>query len=450
MKLRGLIVAAIILAGLSGTLYWSNHHKPADTTDASANVAPKILAVKEADISKFDLKKNGTEQVGGERNSAGQWHITAPTALPADQSAVSSLLGTFSSLNSERLVEEKAGNLAPYGLDTPKLEVDLTEKDNKTQKLLLGDATPAGNGMYAKLDGDPRIFTIPSFDKTSIDKSANDLRDKRLLTVDPDKISQVELIAKKQEMAFGRNKDEWQIVKPKPLRADGTAVDELVRALTDAKMELPAADNGSVNAQNSNDQKKMAAAFASAAPVATAKITAESGSQELQVRKNKDDYYAKSSAVEGIYKVPSTLGQGLDKNLEDFRNKKLFDLGSDDPNKIEIRDGSKSYFLTRSGEDWWSGSAKKMDVGTVQDLIDKIRDLSASKFVDSGFTAAVIDLTVTSNDGKRVEKVGIAKAGDNYIAKRENEPALYQLDSKAVEDVTKSAGEVKPAAAPGK
>jgi len=449
MKLRGLIVAAIILAGLTGTLYWSNHHKPADTTEASANVPPKILAIKEADISKFDLKKNGTEQVGGERNSAGQWHITSPTSLPADQSAVSSLLGTFSSLNSERLVEEKAGDLAPYGLDAPKLEVDLTEKDNKTQKLLLGDATPASSGMYAKLDGDPRVFTIPSFDKTSIDKSANDLRDKRLLTVDPDKISQVDLVAKKQEMAFGRNKDEWQIVKPKPLRADGTQVDELVRALADAKMELPASDNGGSKGQNSNDPKKIAAVFASAAAVATAKVTAESGTQELQVRKSKNDYYAKSSVVEGIYKVPSTLGQALDKKLEDFRNKKLFDLGSDDPNKIEIRDGSKTYFLTRSGEDWWSGSAKKMDAGTVQDLIDKIRDLSASKFVDSGFTASLVDLTVTSNDGKRVEKVAISKAGDNYIAKRENEATLYQLDFKAVDDLRKSADEVKPAV-PGK
>jgi hypothetical protein len=444
-KPYGLIVAAIVLAGLTGTLYWSNHHKPADTTEASANVPPKILAIKDADISKFDLKKNGSEQVGGERNSAGQWHITSPTSLPADQSAVSSLLGTFSSLNSERLVEEKAGNLSPYGLDAPTFEVDLTEKDSKTQRLLLGDPTPAGNGIYAKLGDDPRIFTIPSYDKTSIDKSANDLRDKRLLTVDPNKISQVELVAKKQEFAFGRNKDEWQIIKPKPLRADGTQVDELVRALTDAKMELPASDNGS-----SDDQKKIASAFASATPFASAKVTAESGTQELQMRKSKDDYYAKSSAVEGIYKVPSALGQALNKNLEDFRNKKLLDLGSDDPNKIELRDGSKTYFLTKNGEDWWSGSAKKMDAGTVQDLIDKIRDLSASKFVDSGFTAPLIDLTVTSNDGKRVEKVTISKTGDNYIAKRENEPALYQLDSKAVDDLTKSAGEVKPAATPGK
>jgi hypothetical protein len=440
MKLRGLIVAAVILAGLSGALYWSDHHKPADATEASADVPPKILSLQEADVSKFELKKNGAQQVGGERNSAGQWHLTSPTPLPADQSAVSSLLGTFSSLNSERLVEDKAVNLTPYGLDAPKLEVDLTQKNNKTQKLLLGDDTPAGNGIYARLDGDPRVFTILSYHKTSIDKSANDLRDKRLLTVDSDKISQVELVAKKQQMAFGRNKDEWQIVKPKPLRADGSEVDDLVRALTDAKMELDASD----------DPRKNASAFAAATPVATAKVTAESGTQELQVRKNKDGYYAKSSVVEGIYKVPSTLGQALDKNLEDFRNKKLFDLGADDPNKIEIHDGSKTYFFTRSGEDWWSGSAKKLDASTVGDVVDKIRDLAATKFLDSGFTAALIDLTVTSNDGKLIEKVAISKAGDHYVAKRANEPALYQIDSKAVDDLEKSADGVKPAAAPSK
>ena len=440
MKLRGLIVAAIVLAALTGALYWSDRHKPADTTEASADAAQKILAVKQADISKFDLKKNGAEQVGGERNSAGQWRITAPTPLAADQSAVSSLLGTFSSLDSERLVDEKAGNLAPYGLNAPNLEVDLTEKTNKTHKLLLGDDTPAGNGIYAKLDGDPRVFTIPKFDRTSIDKSANDLRDKRLLTVAPDKISQVDLVAKKQDIAFSRNKDEWQIVKPKPLRADGAEVDGLVRALTDAKMELDASD----------DPKKTASAFASGTPVATAKVTAESGTQELQVRKNKDDFYAKSSAVDGIYKVQNTLGQALDKGLEDFRDKKLFDVGFDDPNKIEIRNGSKTYSLTRSGQDWWSGSAKKMDPGTVQELVDKLRDLSASKFVDSGFTNAAVDLTVTSSEGKRVEKVAISKAGDSYIAKREDDPTLYQLDSKSVDDLMKSADDLKPAAVPAK
>src|ERR1700693_6324141 len=95
MKPYGLIVAAVILAGLTGALYWSNHHKPADTTEASADVPPKILAVKEAEISKFDLKKNGAEQVGGERNGAGQWRITSPTSLAAHQSGDSRLCVHF-------------------------------------------------------------------------------------------------------------------------------------------------------------------------------------------------------------------------------------------------------------------------------------------------------------------------------------------------------------------
>jgi hypothetical protein len=50
---------------------------------------------------------------------------------------------------------------------------------------------------------------------------------------------------------------------------------------------------------------------------------------------------------------------------------------------------------------------------------------------------------VTSNDGKRVEKVSIWKQGASYQARREGEPAVYELDAKAAEDVQKAAGDVK-------
>ena len=439
MKLRGLIVATLVLAGLTGTLYWSNHHKPAETTEASTNVPPKILTLKEDDVAKIDLKKKGAEELALARNSSGKWQMTVPQQLGVDQPVVSGIVATLSSLSSDRLVEEKASNLSQYGLAEPSLEADLTAKDNKTYKVLIGDSTPTGNAVYAKLDGDPRVFTIASYSRNSIDKSVNDVRDKRLLTVDQDKISQVELTAKKQDIVFGRNKDEWQIVRPKPQRADGSKVDDLVRTLVDAKMDLSGTDQ---------DAKKIAAAFASATPVATAKVTGESVTQELQVRKNKDDYYAKSSAVTGIYKVASSVGSGLDKDPEDFRNKKLFDFGFDEPNKIEIHDGTKAYFLTRSGEDWWNGSSKKMDASGVQSLIDQLRELSAAKFVDTGFSTPALELTVTSNDGKRTEKVLISKNGESYVARRENEPSLYQLDAKAISDIQKLAEGMKTAATP--
>lgn len=88
-----------------------------------------------------------------------------------------------------------------------------------------------------------------------------------------------------------------------------------------------------------------------------------------------------------------------------------------------------------------------MDAGSVQAFIDKLRDLSATKFVTSGFTTPEFAVTVTSNDGKRVEKAEFAKVADGYIARRENEPALYQLDGKSVDDMLEASKAVKPASA---
>ena len=439
MKIHGLVIAACVLLVLGGVLYWSNRHQSNESSKISADSSPAILKLDQANITKLELKKKDAEPLALSKASSGDWQITEPKPLRADQGAVSGVLSALSSLNSQRIVEDKAADLKTFGLENPSLEVDLTEKDNKSQKLLLGDQTPASNGIYAMLAGDARVFTMASWEKSSIDKSLNDLRDKRLLPVSPDKISRVELVRDGQDVEFGRNKDEWQILKPKPLRADGTQVGDLVRQLTEAKMDVSA-----------SDAKGAASAFAGAKPIATAKLTDESGTQELQLRKSKDTYYAKSSAVEGAYKVDSELGKALDKSVDDFRNKKLFDFAYNDPNKIELHNGPKSYFLTRGSggsEDWWS-NGKKMDATTVESLISDLRDLSAGKFPDSGFSNPDIGATVTSDNGKRIEKVEIAKAGDHHVARRQNEPALYQLDTKSVEDLLKAADDIKPESKP--
>jgi len=81
-------------------------------------------------------------------------------------------------------------------------------------------------------------------------------------------------------------------------------------------------------------------------------------------------------------------------------------------------------------------------------LVDKVRELSATKFADSGFADPVLDVTVTSGDGKRVEKVLVSKKGDKFLAKRDGESALYELDATAVSDLEKLAADVKPLAEP--
>ena len=95
-----------------------------------------------------------------------------------------------------------------------------------------------------------------------------------------------------------------------------------------------------------------------------------------------------------------------------------------------------------------SMDGKKLDDSSVQALLSKLRDLSAEAFPDSGFTAPMMEITVTSNDNKRIEKVAVAKSGEKYIAKRENEPALYELTASTIPDLEKAASELKPAAPP--
>ena len=431
MKPRGLLVAVGVLVVLAVAIFFSNK-KQAANEKAPSTTTTKIVSIPDDQFQEIRIQKSGGDTIDLKKEN-GKWAITEPKPLPADSDSVSSLVSTLSSVSADATIEDKATDLSAYGLAKPALNVQVTPKSGKTVTLDIGDDTPTSSGAYAMVAGNPHVYTIGSFVKSSLDKKPDDLRDKRLLTFDQDKLTRVDLVAKGQPVEFGKNNNnEWTILKPKTLRADGSAVDTLVGKLKDAKMDL------------TTTADEAAKKYADATKVATATVTDNSGSQTLEVRKDKDNnYYAKSSVVEGVYKVPTDLGDGLNKSLDDFRNKKLFDFGFSDPTKLEVKGAA----YTKSGDKWMSGS-KTMDNTSVQNLIDKLRDLTATKFAESGGGQPVFDAIVTSNNGKRVEKVTITKQGDKYFAQRENEPSIYELDGKAVEDLEKAASDVKEAAPP--
>jgi len=428
MKPKGLLIAVVLLAVLAGVVFWSNKKQEA-ASKTPADSSTKILNIPDDQLQEVRIKKL-TGEVIDLRRESGKWLITEPTPLAADQDAVSSLTGSLTSLNADKVVEDTATDLKQYGLDIPTLDITITKKDGKTDEVLIGNDTLTGSGAYVKLAAGSKIFSVGSTVKTSIDKRPDDLRDKRLLSFESDKLTRVELNAKGQPVEFGKNgSGEWQIVKPAPLRADSTQVDTLVGKLRDAKMD--------VNAPDPDAAKK----YAAAPKVATASVSDSAGTQTLEVHKTKDnDYYAKSSAVDGIYKIAKDVGDALDKSRDDFRNKKLFDFGFSDPSRVEF----KGAIYTKMGDKWMVGS-KPMDNSSVQALIDKLRDFASTKFAEKGGGEPVFDATVVSNSGKRIEKVAVKKQGDHYFAQRENEPSIYEVDAKAVEDLQKASTDVKEA-----
>jgi len=153
MKFARLLIAAAVLAGLGGLLYWSNRNEAAKASKPDSKAAPKILDLRETDVKKIEIQHHDGETTVLQRDGSGKWSISAPQPLTADQSAVSAFTTAASTLSSDRVVDENASNLASYGLDPPKIGITLTMADGKTHMLRIGEDTPTEGDAYAMLDG---------------------------------------------------------------------------------------------------------------------------------------------------------------------------------------------------------------------------------------------------------------------------------------------------------
>lgn len=445
MKARGLLVAVVLLAALGGAVYWSNKQQKEDAAKPPADAPPKILTLNEGDITGVDIKRREGETTSLKRGASNVWAVTAPQPYDTDRDAINNLLTGLTSLSSEKVIEEKPTDLGGFGLKTPAVQVVVSLKNGKTRTVSIGDEAPVGGATFVQVDGDARVFTIASATRATLDKLGVDFRDKRLLKFDVTKLARLQLTVKGVNLEFSKNgQNEWTIVSPKPMRADGWQVEELARKLTDAKLDP---------LLTSDQQADLAKQFAASAPLATVAITDAANTQKLEVRKSKENkFYAKSSVVDGFHLITDEIGKALDKTPEDFRNKKLFSFGFNDPTRVDYKDAAKQLNASKAG-DRWVANSKTMDSVGIQSLIDRLRDLSAPKFPDTGFTTPEIEICVTSQDGKVTEKVSISKAGDRYIARREGEPSLYELEAKTVSDLQKAASDVKeqpPAKGAGK
>lgn len=435
------MIAAVLLAVLGIAVWWSNKEE-ASKANKPAGDAVRILDIPPETVKEVQIQRRGEGPTTAQLNDKGQWALTQPKPFPADSSAVSGVTNTTMKLDSQRLVDPNVTDLASYGLAPPMLEVRITRKDGKTSKLLIGENTPANDAVYVKLDGDPRLFTVNSVNKTALDKDYKDLRDRHLLNFDQEKVTKFEVTAKNQSFEISKPASgDWQISKPKPMRAENLQVDELITKLKNAQMDA---------AFNDDDAKKAGAAFGGAAPVAVVKVTDPGGVKTFEVRKAKEDFYARSSTLDGIYKVAKDVADGLDKSVNDFRNRKVFDFGFNDLTHVDIVDGAKSSIydkvIDKAGDTWMS-AGKKIDSTSLQAFTDKLRDLTASKFADSGFGTPAVTITVVSNQGKHREKVEIAPmaSGGNFLARHDGDASFYELEANAVKELRQAAGDVREA-----
>src|SRR6476660_8096234 len=123
MKPKGLLISDVLLAVLGGGIWYSNKleaKKAAKGTDTGT----KILTIPDDQFQEIHIKKV-TGEVENLVREGGKWRITEPKPLPADQDAVASMVTSLSSLNADKVIEEKTDDLKPYGLSDPTLIIQV-------------------------------------------------------------------------------------------------------------------------------------------------------------------------------------------------------------------------------------------------------------------------------------------------------------------------------------
>ena len=431
MKPLPLLIALAVLVILGGLVFYTEENPPASDDDKTP-----IVDLAQDSIQKVTVTRPGKDPIVVERGEDDKWNFAAPSTVPADQSSVNSWISSLASMKSDRVVEENIINWAPFGLTGQgTVQVEAEVEQGKTYRVIFGSQTPAGANIYARLDGDPRLFTVFQHVKNGFEKEVFDLRDKRLLQVD-DQVSRLMLKTSSGPIEFGKTGDDaWQILQPQPLRADNFTVGDLVRSVRSAEM-MGVVEKG---------QEPGGLDFSRR--TAEVEVVDEGGAHTLLVAKGSDDkYYAKSSDLEGVvFEISSTMAEGLDKKLEDFRNKKLFDFGFKEIAKLELRDGDTRVVVEKKEDKWFLASEeeRELDSGKVQTAIDKLRDLTAKSFTSDneadlgkyGLTAPLIEAKVALTEGSGDEVMISSPEKDQVYAARAGQPSTYEVETSAVKAI---------------
>ena len=446
MKSTPLLIALGIFVILAGFVYYTAENPPQVEDDRKP-----ILRTDEDKIRRITILRPEHDTITLERGDDGVWLIGEPLAeLRADESVASLMATNLSGLSADRVVEENVTDWTPYGLqDAGTVQVALEVDDGDDYTVVFGNDTPTGSGVYARLEGDPRLFTVFSYVKSSFEKEVFDLRDKKLLRVSNETVSRVVLKAADGTIEFGKTgENAWQILKPGALRADNFTVGDLVRSARDAEMVTVL-----------EESEKPSGSYSFQRPVASVEISDESGTHTITVAKTRGDdekYYAKSSDLNGVFEVSSTMAEGLNKKLEDFRNKKLFDFGFKEIASLDVRDGETRLTIEKQEDAWklTSDADRELDSTNVQVLIDKLRNLTATAYPSDraadlgryGLTEPTIEAKVTTAEEGTDDVIVSDPGKDSVYAARRGQASSYEVEKSTVEQIQGAVADVlKPA-----
>jgi hypothetical protein len=433
------LVLIVIAAALGGYLYYDSKHETTDQKKLE-KVFPDLQADK-IDTITVKSDKGDTTTVHKQGNA---WQVTQPVATAADESELSGMTSNLASMEVQRVVDEQPGEVKQFGLDPARVQVTFTS-GGKNTTLLLGQKTPTGSDMYAKLPDKPRVFLIPAFLDTTLDKSTFDLRDKTILKVDREKTDRLEIQTADHTTKLVKQGSEWKLTSPVDARADFSAIEGILGRLNSAPMKSIAASDVT------DTSDKRLKDWGLDKPEVTVRLGAGSAEAGLEIGKAAADgtVYAKDLSRPLVFTVEKPLEDDLKKSPDDFRIKDLFDARSFNTTRLDVVYKGQSLAFAKDKDAWKqvAPSAKPADSNKMDALLTALTNTRATSFADkiagTGLEAPELTVAVKYEDGQKQEKVSFARKGSDAYARREGDASAAKIDASQLDAIEKALDAVK-------
>ena len=435
---RSFLLLLVVAAALGGYVYF---YESKQELGGPEKKQEKVFADVQSDkIDQVTVKPAEGEKTTLGKQGAG-WQMTQPVAVAADEAEISGITSNLASLEVQRVVDEQATDFKQYGLDPPRIEVSF-KSGGKDHTLMLGQKTPTGSDMYARVPDKPRVFLVSSYLESTFNKSTFDLRDKTILKIDRDKIDRVDVINADRTVTFAKKGAEWRITAPFDARADFSAIESILGRLNASPMK-------SIVKPEVTDPKELQE-YGLDKPEATVRIGTGSAQAGLAIGKSAGDgvVYAKDLSRPLVFTVESALADELKKPADDFRVKDLFDSRAFNTARVEaVRQGQT--FVFEKDKDAWkqvSPAAKVADTAKVEALLTALSNTRATGFESkpaaTGLNAPELAVSIKFDEGKQ-EKVTFARKGADAFAQREGDATAAKIDAAALDSILKALDALK-------
>lgn len=434
------LALVVVLGGLLGYIYFVDSKTEPGATEAKAKVFANFTVTSD-EVEEITLKSADGE-TSKLKKDADKWNLVEPVAAAADAGELSTITGALATLDVQRVVTETAGDLKPFGLDPARMEVAFKKKGDATERrVLIGEKTPTGGELYAKLPDSPRVFLVSSYLDSTLNKNTFALRDKKVLSFESDKVDGFEVTDGTTTMQFAKSSSEWKIVKPLQGRADYAAVEGAIQRLSTVQMQsIVEPEAASLVKYGLNAPKTTITAAAG-----SARSTLTLGGTENAL------VFAKDSSRPMVFTVAPTVRTDIVKDIADYRRKDLFDSRSFTTTRVEIVRGADTLVLEKSkdkdGKDAWkTGAGTAIETMKAEDILTKISNLKAVTFEatpNAVLKTPAMKVTVAFDDGKKTETVTFGRMGTVVAASRADEPGSATVDATPFDEVVKALEGVK-------